>query len=95
MHNKFKMLAAASLLAIGASAFGAADANAWGWGNGPWDGNGNGWGNGTGSGNFSMNFGGNAGANGWGNAELQIIKGEGGEPATIWTTAATNIQGKI
>lgn len=31
----------------------------------------------------------------WGNAELQIIKGEGGEPATIWTTAATNIQGKI
>ena len=31
----------------------------------------------------------------WGNAELQIIKGEGGDPATIWTTASTNIQGKI
>jgi arabinogalactan oligomer/maltooligosaccharide transport system substrate-binding protein len=31
----------------------------------------------------------------WGNAELQIIKGEGGDPATIWTTAATNIQAKI
>lgn len=31
----------------------------------------------------------------WGNAELQIVKGEGGDPATIWTTAATNIQAKI
>ncbi|WP_314505409.1 maltose ABC transporter substrate-binding protein [uncultured Microbacterium sp.] len=31
----------------------------------------------------------------WGNAELQIIKGEGGDPATVWETAATNIQGKI
>jgi arabinogalactan oligomer/maltooligosaccharide transport system substrate-binding protein len=31
----------------------------------------------------------------WGNAELQIIKGEGGDPATIWETAATNIQAKI
>ncbi|MET0861405.1 MAG: maltose ABC transporter substrate-binding protein, partial [Microbacterium sp.] len=31
----------------------------------------------------------------WGNAELQIIKGEGGDPATIWTTASTNIQSKI
>jgi arabinogalactan oligomer/maltooligosaccharide transport system substrate-binding protein len=31
----------------------------------------------------------------WGNAELQIIKGEGGEPQVIWETAATNIQAKI
>src|SRR6478735_1853493 len=31
----------------------------------------------------------------WGNAELQIIKGEGGDPATIWKTAAENIQAKI
>jgi len=31
----------------------------------------------------------------WGNAELQIIKGEGGDPATVWETAATNIQAKI
>jgi len=31
----------------------------------------------------------------WGNAELQIIKGEGGAPQEIWETAATNIQGKI
>lgn len=31
----------------------------------------------------------------WGNAELQIIKGEGGDPGTIWTTASTNIQSKI
>ncbi len=31
----------------------------------------------------------------WGNAELQIIKGEGGDPATIWETAASNIQAKI
>ncbi|QIG39762.1 maltose ABC transporter substrate-binding protein [Microbacterium sp. 4R-513] len=31
----------------------------------------------------------------WGNAELSIIKGEGGDPATVWQTAATNIQSKI
>lgn len=31
----------------------------------------------------------------WGNAELQIIKGEGGDPATVWQTAATNIQSKL
>jgi arabinogalactan oligomer/maltooligosaccharide transport system substrate-binding protein len=31
----------------------------------------------------------------WGNAELQIIKGEGGAPQQIWETAASNIQGKI
>lgn len=31
----------------------------------------------------------------WGNAELSIIKGEGGDPATVWETAATNIQSKI
>lgn len=31
----------------------------------------------------------------WGNAELQIIKGEGGDPATIWTTMAENIKAKI
>src|SRR6478735_8279240 len=31
----------------------------------------------------------------WGNAELSIIKGEGGDPATLWQTAATNIQSKI
>ena len=31
----------------------------------------------------------------WGNAELQIIKGEGGEPAEIWTTAAQNVQASI
>ncbi|MHC2999726.1 sugar ABC transporter substrate-binding protein [Microbacterium sp. HJ5] len=31
----------------------------------------------------------------WGNAELQIIKGEGGEPAEIWTTAAGNVQASI
>ena len=30
----------------------------------------------------------------WGNAELQLIKGEG-EPAQVWETAATNIQSKI
>lgn len=30
----------------------------------------------------------------WGNAELQLIKGEG-EPQTVWETAATNIQSKI
>jgi arabinogalactan oligomer/maltooligosaccharide transport system substrate-binding protein len=31
----------------------------------------------------------------WGNAELQIIKGEGGEPAEIWTKAAQNVQASI
>jgi arabinogalactan oligomer/maltooligosaccharide transport system substrate-binding protein len=31
----------------------------------------------------------------WGNAELQIIKGEGGAPQEIWETAAANIQTKI
>jgi arabinogalactan oligomer/maltooligosaccharide transport system substrate-binding protein len=31
----------------------------------------------------------------WGNAELSIIKGEGGDPATVWQTAASNIQSKI
>ncbi|TDN91911.1 maltose ABC transporter substrate-binding protein [Microbacterium sp. BK668] len=31
----------------------------------------------------------------WGNAELSIIKGEGGAPATVWQTAATNIQSSI
>ena len=31
----------------------------------------------------------------WGNAELSIIKGEGGDPATVWQTAATNIQSSI
>ena len=31
----------------------------------------------------------------WGNAELQIIKGEGGEPAEIWTKAAANVQASI
>lgn len=31
----------------------------------------------------------------WGNAELSIIKGEGGDPVTVWQTAATNIQSKI
>lgn len=30
----------------------------------------------------------------WGNAELQLIKGEG-EPQQVWETAATNIQSKI
>lgn len=30
----------------------------------------------------------------WGNAELQLIKGEG-EPQEVWETAATNIQSKI
>jgi arabinogalactan oligomer/maltooligosaccharide transport system substrate-binding protein len=30
----------------------------------------------------------------WGNAELQLIKGEG-DPAQVWETAATNIQSKI
>ncbi|MEJ3405447.1 maltose ABC transporter substrate-binding protein [Rathayibacter sp. YIM 133350] len=30
----------------------------------------------------------------WGNAELQLIKGEG-DPTQVWTTAATNIQAKI
>ena len=30
----------------------------------------------------------------WGNAELQLIKGEG-DPQQVWETAATNIQGKI
>lgn len=30
----------------------------------------------------------------WGNAELQLIKGEG-DPATVWQTAAENIQSKI
>lgn len=31
----------------------------------------------------------------WGNAELQIIKGEGGNPAEIWTKAAANVQASI
>lgn len=31
----------------------------------------------------------------WGNAELQIIKGEGGSPQEVWETAAANIQTKI
>ncbi len=31
----------------------------------------------------------------WGNAELQILKGEGGDPATIWTTMAENIKTKL
>ena len=31
----------------------------------------------------------------WGNAELQIIKGEGGDPAEIWTTMASNIETKL
>jgi arabinogalactan oligomer/maltooligosaccharide transport system substrate-binding protein len=31
----------------------------------------------------------------WGNAELQILKGEGGTPQTVWETAASNIQSKI
>lgn len=31
----------------------------------------------------------------WGNAELQIIKGEGGDPATIWSTMAENIMAKL
>lgn len=31
----------------------------------------------------------------WGNAELQIIKGEGGDPAEIWTKAAANVQASI
>ncbi|QTX03654.1 sugar ABC transporter substrate-binding protein [Agromyces archimandritae] len=30
----------------------------------------------------------------WGNAELQLIKGEG-DPAEVWTTAAKNIEAKI
>ncbi|MDT0180491.1 maltose ABC transporter substrate-binding protein [Microbacterium sp. ARD31] len=30
----------------------------------------------------------------WGNAELQLIKGDG-DPAQVWTTAAENIQSKI
>jgi arabinogalactan oligomer/maltooligosaccharide transport system substrate-binding protein len=30
----------------------------------------------------------------WGNAELQLIKGEG-DPAQVWETAATNVQSKI
>ena len=31
----------------------------------------------------------------WGNAELQIIKGEGGDPAEIWATMAKNIESKL
>lgn len=31
----------------------------------------------------------------WGNAELQIIKGEGGDPAAIWATMAENIAAKL
>lgn len=31
----------------------------------------------------------------WGNAELQIIKGEGGDPAAIWSTMAENIMAKL
>lgn len=31
----------------------------------------------------------------WGNAELQIIKGEGGDPAAIWATMAENIKAKL
>jgi arabinogalactan oligomer/maltooligosaccharide transport system substrate-binding protein len=31
----------------------------------------------------------------WGNAELSIIKGEGGDPATVWQTAASNILSKM
>lgn len=31
----------------------------------------------------------------WGNAQLQIIKGEGGDPQEVWETAVTNIQAKI
>lgn len=30
----------------------------------------------------------------WGGAELQLIKGDG-DPATVWNTAATNVQSKI
>ena len=30
----------------------------------------------------------------WGNAELQLIKGEG-DPQQVWETAATNIRAKI
>jgi arabinogalactan oligomer/maltooligosaccharide transport system substrate-binding protein len=30
----------------------------------------------------------------WGGAELQLIKGDG-DPATVWNTAATNVQAKI
>ncbi|MBN9613194.1 MAG: maltose ABC transporter substrate-binding protein [Actinobacteria bacterium] len=31
----------------------------------------------------------------WGNAELQIIKGKGGDPAKIWATMAENIKAKL
>lgn len=31
----------------------------------------------------------------WGNAELQIIKGEGGDPAEIWAKMASNIEAKL